>query len=148
MTVTTPPNPSVFDHEIGRLLLEDREVRLVLEEGPNRLPVEQPIGLCAGRSDRRTFARVEGPKLDAGSVDGARHPAPEGIDFANEVTLADTPESGVATHLSEGLDALGQQQGTTTHPRRGERGLGAGMTAPDDDDFECLCVTHGWRDSM
>jgi hypothetical protein len=60
------------------------------------------------------------------------------------VTLADAPEGGVAAHLPQGLDALGQQQGAATDPSRSERCLGTGMAAADHDDIERVGVSHGY----
>jgi hypothetical protein len=81
--------------------------------------------------------------LDAGPIDRSCHAAAQGIDLADEVSLTDTAEGGVATHLTQGLDALREQQGATTDPGCGERGLGSGMAAADDDDIERVGVSHG-----
>jgi hypothetical protein len=58
------------------------------------------------------------------------------------MAFADAAKGGVAAHLAERLDALRQQQGAPAHPRGGERSLGSGVTATDDDDFESACSVH------
>ena len=49
----------VLDDEIAALLLEQREVRLVLERAAHEGFVELTIGLDARRADRRTLARIQ-----------------------------------------------------------------------------------------
>jgi hypothetical protein len=58
------------------------------------------------------------------------------IDLLDEVALADAADRGVAAHLPQRLDVVREQQRGTAHARRGERGLGAGVAAADDDDVE------------
>jgi hypothetical protein len=48
------------------------------------------------------------------------------------------PMLTVAAHLPQGLDVVRQQQRGAAHARRGQRRLGAGMAAADDDDVEFL----------
>ena len=65
---------------------------------------------------------------------------PQGVDLFDQVALADAADRGVAAHLPQRLDVVGQQQGLAAHARGGERGLGAGMAAADDDDIEFLGI--------
>ena len=53
------------------------------------------------------------------------------------------PIGGVAAHLAQGIDALGQQQRARAHARGGKRSLGAGVAATDHDDVEGVCKAHG-----
>ena len=53
------------------------------------------------------------------------------------------PMAGIAAHLAEGFNALREQQRLGAGTGRGERRLGAGVAAPDDDDVECSVVEHG-----
>ena len=62
------------------------------------------------------------------------------------MSFADATDGRVAAHLPERLDALCQEQRPRTHAGRGERGLGAGVTAADDDDVagrSWLRMLHG-----
>ena len=132
-----------FDEQIGDFLLEQREVRLVLQHRADRLLVQDAIGLRARRAHRRTLARIEGTELDAGAIGRLRHRAAERVDLLDQVTLADAADRRVAAHLPERFDALRQQQRAHAHARRGQGGLGAGVAAADDDDVEFFGKPHG-----
>ena len=131
-------NAAVFDPEVGDFGLEQRQVRLVLDDRADRLLVERAIGLRARRTDGRALARIERAELDAGTVDRACHRTAERIDLADEVPLADAADRRVAAHLPQGLDALRDEQRACTASCRGERGLGAGMAATHHDHVEML----------
>jgi hypothetical protein len=130
--------------QVGDFLLEQREVRLVLQHRADCLLVQGAVGLRARRAHRRTFAGIEGAELNAGAIRRLRHRTAERVDLLDQVTLADAPDRGIAAHLSERLDALRQQQRTHAHARRGQGGLGAGVPAAYDDDREFLGKAHGW----
>jgi len=40
---------------------------------------------------------------------------PQSIDFLDEVTFADAADRGIARHLPQRLDAMGQQESAATH---------------------------------
>ena len=63
-----------------------------------------------------------------------RHHPTQGIDFPDQVPLADAADGRIAAHRTDRLDVVGQQQGPRAGPRRGQRGLGAGVAAADHDD--------------
>ena len=66
------------------------------------------------------------------SIGRARHGAAERVDLLDQMTLADAADRGVAAHLPQRLDVVREQQ--RARPlARGQRGLGAGMAAADDD---------------
>ena len=132
-----------LDDQVVDRLLEEPKVGLVLQAGADRLAVENAIGLRAGRADGRALARVEDAELDAGFVGRRRHRAAERIDLLDQVALPDAADRRVARHLAERLDAVREQQRRAAHSCRGERGLGPGMAATDDDDVEFLGEEHG-----
>ena len=134
-TVTTPCTRPPVTTRSATSCWNSGEVRLVLEQPADRLAVEHPVRLRAGGTHRRSLARVQGPELDAGPVGGTRHRPAQGVDLAHQVSLADAPDRGIAAHLPQGLDALGDQQRARTHARGSQGGLGAGMAAADDDDL-------------
>src|SRR5690606_29135379 len=129
-------NAATLDDEVARLLLEEREIRFVLEPRTDRAPVQHAIGLRPRRAHRRALARIQRAELDAGLIDRSRHGAPERIDFAHEVALADAADRGIAAHRPERFEALREQQRTPAHAGRRERSLGTGVTAADHDDVE------------
>ena len=131
------------DDEVADRLLEKREPGRAFEHAADVAPVERAIDLGAGRPHRGTLAGVEGAEVDAAVVRAHRHRPTEGVDFLDEVPLADPADGRVAAHLPESFDALREQQRLRPGPRRGERRLGAGMAAADDDHVECPVVEHG-----
>ncbi len=136
-------DPAALDHQVGGLLLEQREVRRVLQGPADELAIQLPVGLGARGADRRPLAGIEGAELDAGVIGSARHDAAQASISRTRCPLADAPDGGVAAHLPEGVDAVGEQQGTGTAARCGERGFGAGMATADDDHFIGLGKSHG-----
>ena len=126
-----------LDDEIAAFLLEEREIRLVLECVTDKRLVELAIGLHARRAHRGTLAGIQRARLDGGRISRARHHAAECVDFPDEMPFADAADGRVAAHLAERLDRLRQQERARTHPRRGQRGLGAGVSAADHDYVKC-----------
>jgi hypothetical protein len=132
-----------LDHQVVDRLLEQRQVRLVFQHAADRGLVQDAVGLGPGRAHRRPLAAVEDAELDAALVGRQRHRAAERVDLLDQMALADAADRGVAAHGPQRLDVVAQQQGLAAHARGGERGLGAGMAAADDDDIEFLWVEHG-----
>jgi hypothetical protein len=58
------------------------------------------------------------------------------------MTFATPADRLSAAHVTQGFDVVGQQQGGATHARAGQRGFGAGMTAPDNDHIKMLRKKH------
>ena len=56
------------------------------------------------------------------------------------MALAQAADGGVAGHLADGLEFVGEQQGARAKARRGRRGFAAGMAAADHDDVEASCA--------
>ena len=74
--------------------------------------------------------------MDAGQVGGAAHQAVEGVDFADQVALADAADGGVAGHLADAGAAVGDQDGAGAHAGGGGGGFAAGVASANDDDVE------------
>ena len=135
-------HPVAFDHEVVDRLLEKGEVGLVFQHPADGCLVEDAVGLGAGGAYRRPLGAVENAELDAALVRGQRHRAAKRVHLFDQMALADAADRRVAGHLTQGLDVVGEQQGLAAHPGRGQRSLGAGMAATDDDDVEFLGVQH------
>ncbi len=131
-------DPFARHQQVVHGLLEQGEIGLVFQGLAHEGLVEGTIGLGAGGAHRRPFAGIEGAELDARMVGGTGHDAAQGVDLLHQVALADAADGGVAAHLPQGLDVMGQQQGTRTQARRGQCGLGPGVAAADHDDIEIL----------
>jgi hypothetical protein len=132
-----------LDDQVFGLLLEQGQPGLVLQRLAHRPFVEHAVGLGAGGAHRRALAGVEDTEMDAGAVGRMRHQAAERVDLLDQMALADAADGGIAGHLAQGLDVLGQQQGAASHARSRQRRLGAGMAAADDDDVKVLLIGHG-----
>jgi len=137
-----PGHAVARDDQVVHRLLEQGEARLGLDGPADLALVELAVDLGPRRPHGRPLARVQGPELDPGAVGGAPHEPPEGIHLAHEMTLADPADGGVAAHLAQGLDVVGEQQRPRPGPGRGERSLGAGVSAADHDDLEGVRVSQ------
>ena len=131
------------DEQRVHVLLQQREIRLGIEQLANRSLVQHAVRLRAGCADRRTFARVQRAEVNAGAIDRARHRAAERVDLFREVALADAADRGIAAHLPEGLEVLREQQRARAEPRRGERRFGSGVAAADHDAVVSNGIVHG-----
>jgi hypothetical protein len=136
-------HPVALHHQVIDRLLKQPQVGLVFQHASYRGLVQHPIGLGSGGTHGRPFGAVQDAKLDARFVSGQGHGPAEGIDFLDQMPFADAADAGVATHLPQRLDVVGQQQGTAAHAGAGQRRFGAGMAAADDDDIEFLGIKHG-----
>lgn len=137
-----PDHRFALEQKIGDLALKEPQIRLMLEQPPNGHAIKLPIGLTAGRAHRRAFAGIEPPPLDARLVGSDAHRSAQGIDLAHQVPLADPADRGIAAHLSQRFDRLGEQQGARAGARRGERRLGAGVATADHDHLDVEAVAH------
>src|ERR1700684_1215699 len=99
----------------------------MLDERPDRAPVELPVRLRTRRAHGGPIAGFERSELDAGLVGRACHGTTERIDLAHEVAFADATDGGIAAHGPERFDVLREQQRLAAHARSRERGLGARM---------------------
>src|SRR6267378_2298592 len=79
---------------------------------------------------------IQRPELNPGLVGSQGHGTPQSVDFLDEVAFADAADRGIARHLPQRLDAVGQQEGAGTHAGSSKRGLGASVAATDHDDVE------------
>ena len=138
-----PYNPVSFEQKVIYRLLEKPEIGLIFKALPNRRPVQHPVGLSACGPNCRALGRVQDSKLDSGFIGCRRHGAAERIDLAHQMPLANTANRGIAAHLPQGFQIVGQQQGLATHARRRQGGLCAGMATTNDDDIKMLRVKHG-----
>ncbi len=123
----------LLDDQVVAGLLEYPQVGLVLQCLAHRGLVEDAVGLCTRGAYGRALAAVQDAELDAAFVGGQRHGAAQGIDFLDQMALADPADGGVAAHLAQGFHIVGQQQRLHAHACSRECGLGAGMAAADHD---------------
>ena len=72
----------------------------------------------------------------SGGIRNARHQPIQRIDLADQMTLAEPSDRGIAGHRANGCEPMRHQRRSGTHARRGARGLAAGVASADDDDVE------------
>ena len=137
-----------LDHQVVHRLLEQPQVGLVLQHAADRGLVQHAVGLGARGAHGRALAGIEDAELDAALVGGQRHGAAQRVDLLDQMALADAADGRVAAHLAQRLDVVGQQQRLAAHAGGGQRRLGAGMAAADDDDVEFLGIQHGAQPSI
>jgi hypothetical protein len=135
-------DPVILNKQIVHPLLKQGQTGLVFHHGADGLAIEIAVGLGASGTHRRALAGIQGAELDTGPVDRTRHGTTQGVDLAGEVPLADAADGGVAGHLADGVQVLGQQKCPRTGPRRREGRLGAGVTAAHNDDIKTVCTDH------
>ena len=131
-----------FEHQVVHRLLEQPQVRLVLQPLADGRLVQHAVGLRARGTHRRALAAVEDAELDAGFVGGRGHRAAQRIDLLDQMALADAADAGVAAHLPQRLDVVRQQQRAAAHAGGSQRSFGAGVAATDHDHVERLGMQH------
>ena len=95
------------------------------------------VALRAGRPHGRAARGVQQAELDADGVGDLAHDAAEGVDFADEVSLGDAADGGIAGHLRDEIDVQGEERGAQAHAGGGHRGLASGMAGADHDYVVC-----------
>jgi len=91
----------------------------------------------------RAFATVEHAELNACGVDRLAHHAAEGVDFSDNLPLANAANGRVAAHLADGVAIGGQQRGFDPHARHarsGQGGFGASMAGANDNQIEIVIL--------
>jgi hypothetical protein len=131
-----------FQEKIIHALLQEPEVWLALELGPNGPLVELAIGLGARRSNRRTLTGIQDTKLYPGVVRSPGHDPPQRINLLDQMAFSDATDGWVTRHLAQGFYALRQKEGSLTHARGGQRRLGAGVAPTHDDDIQFYWEKH------
>jgi len=125
-----------FDDQIIDGLLEQPQVRLVFQARTDGGLVQNTVGLGARGAHCRAFRGIQDAELDAGLVGGDGHRAAHGIDFLDQVALADAADGRIARHLAQCLDIMREQKRLLPHAGGSEGRLGTGVTTTDNDDVE------------
>ena len=95
-----------IDNRVGA----DLEIGLLGQQRLHGLAVELAVGLGARAAHGRSLGKIEGAELDAGPVDGAAHDAIQRIDLAHQMALAQAADGGIARHLADRVEPVGEQQ--------------------------------------
>ncbi len=123
----------IIKEKIVHLAGGDVQVVLMLQNILDRLAIKLAVGLGARAAHGWPLGAVEHAKLDAGPVDGPAHDAVQSINFPHQLALGQAADGGVAGHLADGLQLMGDQQ--RFRPEAGGRSgrFGTGMTTTDND---------------
>ena len=124
---------SVSNEQFVCLVLPDVEVVGMVEDGspfPDKL---SSVALGTGAPYGRTFADVEHSELDGGFIRYDTHLSAQCIDFAHNLSLGNTSDGGVATHLTNLVHIHRYQTGFGTHVCRGCSSLASGMSSTDNE---------------
>ncbi len=138
--------PDPFDHvcvhqEVCGLPFDNGQILLLCQLGLHCIAIQIPIGLCAWSLYCRPLATIEQAKLNPSRIRNAPHETVERVDFANQMTLSQTADCGVAGHHTNIVLRQGNQCRIRSQSGRCMRGIRTGMTAPDDQHVE-LAMFH------
>ena len=111
-----------------------------LQQPLDRRLEQLAVGLHARALHRAALGAVEHAVMDRGRIGRARDQTVEGIDFANEMALAQSTDRRIAAHRADGGKIEAHQCNTRTHARRDRSRLHTGMAAANNDDVERM---HG-----
>ncbi len=125
---------AVQDDQVLGGVGDDCKVRLPGQLCLDGLPIEPPVDLGPWPPHGRALGTVEQAELDSGCVGHAAHQAIECVDLPDQVSLAKAADGGIARHLPDRLDLVGQEQGAGAHARRRCGGLATGVPSSDDYD--------------
>jgi len=89
------------------------------------------VTLGAGTTDAGSLGGVQHPELDSGGVGVDAHLAAQRIDLADDLSLGQAADGGVAGHLTDGVEVHRQQQRLATHTCRSQGRLDPGMAGAD-----------------
>jgi len=131
--------PVVLNNQVLDSVLDQRQVFIFGKDRLDRLAIEFAICLCSRPPHRWPLGPVEHPELDTAAIRRPAHHPVEGVDFTDQMPLAQPANRRVARHLPNGRKLVGHQRRPSAEPRSGSGSLGAGMPTANDNDVECLC---------
>ena len=132
------------DDQVVHALLEQEQVWLGVEQPAHGLAIERPVGLGPGGAHGRSLAGIESAEVDAGLVGSPGHEPAQRVDLPGEMALADAADGGVAAHLADGFQILGQQQRAGAQARGGRGSFGARMATAHHDHIKGIAARHRW----
>src|SRR5690554_444322 len=137
------PYAITIDDQISRRLLKQGQIWLIFKHTTNSGFVTYAISLGPCSTHSWAFSCIKNAKLNTGMIGGQAHGPAQCIDLLDQMALADTTDSGVARHLTQSLDVMGQQQSMTAHASSSQSGFGSRMATADDDDVKAVGVIQG-----
>jgi hypothetical protein len=124
------------EHEAGNRTLHGLQVYVLLQKSANRAPVEPAITLRARSPNSGALAAVEHAELNHGEIGSPTHDSPERIDFANNGSLGNATDCGIARHLADRFERAGYEPDPSSETSCRHSRFSAGMTSTNDYDVE------------
>jgi hypothetical protein len=103
-------------------------------------PIQSAITLSAWRPHSWTLAAIQHAELERREICRASHDSTERIYLAHDGSLRDTADCRIARHLADCLERARNESNGRTCTSGGDRGFGAGVTGPYDDDVK-MCFS-------
>ena len=133
------------NHQIMRLCFNDGEARLILDRRLHGTAIERPVGLRPWPPHGRALAAVEDAKLDTGLVGDTSHQPIHGIDFPDQMPLAEAADRRIAGHFAYRREAVRHQRCPGAGPRRRGRRLATRVAAADNNHIIGQSFAHAGR---
>ncbi len=96
----------------------------------------------ARRPHGRAAGSIQQAELDADRVGDFAHDSAEGVHFADQVSLGDSADGGIARHLGDQVDVQRVESGLQAHAGGGHGGFASGMSGADYDYVELFGEVH------
>jgi len=109
---------------------------------PHLDAIKGTIRLCSRGAHRRATGSIQQAKLNSGSIDYSSHDPTERIYLANQMTLADSANRGIAGHLPDKIEVKSKQRRVGSKPGRRRSGFAAGVAGAYDYHIEMLVEDH------
>ena len=129
-----------LQHQIVYRLLKQPQIGLIFECGANGRLVQYTISLRTGGTHSRPLAAVENPKLDTRFIHSQCHGTTQRIQLFHQMAFANAANAGVAAHLPQSFDIVGQQQSMGAHAGCRQRRFGTGVAAAHHDNVKLLWI--------
>mmetsp|Transcript_39038 Transcript_39038/g.83311 ORF Transcript_39038/g.83311 Transcript_39038/m.83311 type:complete len:247 (-) Transcript_39038:158-898(-) len=120
----------------GRLVylqIVQRSVLVLQQQSLHVLLVQIAIHLGPRTPHRGTLPPIQHPKVYPALVGHRAHDPAQRVDLADQVSLPDSPDGGVARQFPEGGRVLRHEQRPRSRAGGGRRRLGPGVSSPHDD---------------
>jgi hypothetical protein len=112
------------------------QVSVLLQESANRTPVEPAITLRARSPNSGALASVEHAELNHREIGSPSHDSAERIDLADDCSLGDSTDCGIARHLADRFERTGNEPDPSSETSCRNGRFGTGMPSTNDYDVE------------
>jgi hypothetical protein len=136
------------EHEAGNRTLHGLQVSVLLQKSANRTPVEAAITLRAWSPNSRALAAVEHAELNHGEIGSPSHDSSKRIDLADNGSLGNATDCGIARHLADRFERAGYKPDPSSETSCRNGRFSTGMASTNDYDVEFGLKVLGWRHTL